>query len=364
MITKNTMARTINIALIISSIFLEVKETTSTAAGQETLIGIQGKDFIMIGADSSTSGNGGISFTSNSMDKIHEIILPQKENNSKEQQGIMMATAGDIADCDYINSIVSSHAKIREFEYSLGSDVQYVFHGNNNNEVIDDNNLGLDASNIAHLARNEISYRLRSRSPLRVNLLIAGMVPYYSSKCKINDINNDIKEDETRKISNTSSLLSKRIYTQITKAIKDRVLPQKKYNDDDYDNPIIHKEKIKDTQLDTTITTKKYSKGNNKSYIILKPHLYWLDEYGSNQKNIPYSVHGHASNFALSILDQNYENNMGKDDVLALIKDCFRQLRTRYIINTAGGGSDDGDGNDRSICVKCIDKYGVTIYEI
>ena len=347
------MERIINLILISSLMLVQVKETSCTAAGQETLIGVEGKDFIMIGADSSTSGNGGISFTSNSMDKIHEIIIPEKDNNKKRQQAIIMAAAGDIADCDYINSIVSSHAKIREFEHSLGTDVHYVFHGND----IHDNN-GLDASNIAHLARNEISSRLRSRSPLKINLLIAGMA-FYSSKCNINDTDIDIvltEQDESRKTSATSSLLSKRIYAQIKTAMKDRVLPQQKYNIEN--NSIIHKEERNGKELDKT-----YSKGNNRSCAILKPQLYWLDEYGSNQKNMPYCVHGYASNFALSILDQNYKKNMAKDDVLALIKDCFHQLRTRYIINTAAGTNDD-DGSENSIYVKCVDKYGVTTHVI
>ena len=262
------------------------KQTSSTAAGQETLIGIKGKDFIMIGADSSMSGNGGISITSNSVDKIHEITT-----------SILLATAGDIADCDYINSVVSTHAKIREFE-GVGHDVQYVING-------EEQEFGLDVNNIAHLARNEISYRLRNL-PLRVNLLVAGMVPYYNTN----------KPSEP-------SLLSQRIHSQISKTIQ---LPP---------------------QTDKTTDNE-----TNNEVITLKPQLYWLDEYGSNQ-NIPYSVHGYASNFALSILDQNYHAKMNKEEVLALMKECFYQLRTRYIINT-----------ESRICVKCVDRFGVSTFEI
>ena len=41
-----------------------------SAAGQDTLIGIVGRDFVMMGADTSSSGGGGISLTSSDVDKI------------------------------------------------------------------------------------------------------------------------------------------------------------------------------------------------------------------------------------------------------------------------------------------------------
>ena len=52
----------------------------SSVAGQETLIGITGRNFIILGADSSRSSS--LSLTSNDVDKINIIIDPSNTSNS------------------------------------------------------------------------------------------------------------------------------------------------------------------------------------------------------------------------------------------------------------------------------------------
>jgi 20S proteasome subunit beta 4 len=74
--------------------------------------------------------------------------------------------------------------------------------------------------------------------------------------------------------------------------------------------------------------------------------LYWLDEYGSLQ-NIQYGAHGHGSNFILSILDQGYRPNLTLEEATSLLRDCFQQLRTRYVINSP-----------QPPCIKCVDARG------
>ena len=76
-----------------------------SAAGQDTLIGIVGRDFVMIGADTSSSGGGGIALTSSNIDKISVIhdgksILESDDwsRDSLEQQAIAVGFAGDAAD--------------------------------------------------------------------------------------------------------------------------------------------------------------------------------------------------------------------------------------------------------------------------
>ena len=83
-----------------------------SAAGQDTLIGIVGRDFIIMGADSSSSGGGGIALTSSNIDKLTVIhdgkgsIVYDDDNtsngyNSREsmkQQAVAVGFAGDTAD--------------------------------------------------------------------------------------------------------------------------------------------------------------------------------------------------------------------------------------------------------------------------
>ncbi|EEC49140.1 predicted protein, partial [Phaeodactylum tricornutum CCAP 1055/1] len=63
------------------------------------------------------------------------------------------------------------------------------------------------------------------------------------------------------------------------------------------------------------------------------PRLYWLDEYGSLQ-TVPYGAHGHGANFILSILDQGYRPDLDRQQAADLLRRCFAQLRTRYVINS------------------------------
>jgi 20S proteasome subunit beta 4 len=74
--------------------------------------------------------------------------------------------------------------------------------------------------------------------------------------------------------------------------------------------------------------------------------LYWLDEYGSLQ-NIQYGAHGHGSNFILSVLDQGYRPNLTLEEATKPFRDCFQQLRTRYVINSP-----------QPSCIKCVDARG------
>ncbi|KAL7506859.1 hypothetical protein ACHAWX_000673 [Stephanocyclus meneghinianus] len=91
-----------------------------SAAGQDTLIAIVGRDYVMMGADSSSSGGGGIALTSSEIDKlavIHdggcramgfgdhsyveessEMLYDAHRRKSFEQQAIVVGVAGDAAD--------------------------------------------------------------------------------------------------------------------------------------------------------------------------------------------------------------------------------------------------------------------------
>ncbi|EED92273.1 predicted protein, partial [Thalassiosira pseudonana CCMP1335] len=79
----------------------------------------------------------------------------------------------------------------------------------------------------------------------------------------------------------------------------------------------------------------------------LMPRLYWLDQYGSIQ-NLKYGAHGFGSNFALSVLDQRFRSNLSRKEAMELIRECFEQLRQRYVINSP-----------QPPRIKCIDAFGV-----
>ena len=89
---------------------LRVVWAQQSSAGQDTLIGIVGRDFVMMGADSSTSSGGGIALTSSNIDKVAVIhdgnaCLTAKDSawfdfsrESMEQQAVAAGFAGDVGD--------------------------------------------------------------------------------------------------------------------------------------------------------------------------------------------------------------------------------------------------------------------------
>ena len=303
------------ISLIAAAIWCPVA-VTSSAAGQETLIGVVGRDFIMLGADSSTSSS--VALTSSNVDKIRVLSDPfptgrahrydeEMLAESWTQQTIAAAAAGESANCDRLLEMLAAHCTLREYETGVGCDVETVYDGSAVGSGRDDNRVewggnsidasapsGLDAEAVAHLARSVISQSLRSRDRFSVCLLIAGMV----------------KTDDEKADIDTSH--SGRLRRQVEAA----------------------------TSTVTDIGTRVEDVPSNKKEAIamsrrqhLVPKMFWLDEYGSIQQ-LQYGAHGYASNFALSILDRGYRPNMSRKEATDLIENCFEQLRTRYIINS------------------------------
>ena len=294
---------------------IQPDQCSSTAAGQETLLGIRGQDFVVIGADSSISSN--IALTASNFDKIMVLVDPfpaaggggdrtipkDQIYNHNRQQTILAAAAGDPADADRLLSLLRAHCAIREFENGVGCDVEFLTlqhkrHGNNNDD--DDQkfvthkmvshypgkyNMGLDAEMVAHVAKGEISSALRSRAQMKVCLLIAGL-------CRIS----------------------------------------KNKNQHESSNAMIQRQ---------------HHEGQEQK--LLEPRLLWIDEYGSLQ-SIRYGAHGFGANFALSILDRGYRSDMTREEAVELVRDCFRQLRVRYVINSP-----------QPPCIKCVDADGCSL---
>ena len=273
---------------------------TIVSSGQETLIGLAGKDFVILGADSSVSQSS-IALTASNLDKI--AILPNR---------LAAAVVGDVSDTDRMVGTLSTQCALREWERSVGSDVNHLDiwgadvvstgggvvvdrtaeegEGTQNDENSQQGPilrttrhrcLGLSVDELAHLASYEIAKNLRTRNRMNVQILVAGVM----------------KEGEEG---------------------NDR--------DDHNDKP--------DAAVDAGIP---------RAGTRVSPRLFWIDPYGSMRK-VRFGAHGYGSNFCLSILDEGYRPDMTKDEAIALVQSCFEQLRVRYVINSP-----------QPPCIKCLD---------
>ena len=301
----------------------------------------------MMGADTSSSGGGGISLTSSDIDKLAVIhdgggdtavnhalyhddndmnidCISKRRRRSLEQQAIVVGFAGDAADADRMAGTLKIHTQVREYEAGIGNDIVCTFDGESTsqskNEALGSiSPAGLDAESIAYFARKEIATRMRSRQPLQVCLLVGGMVRCASSGT-----------------SSGASSFSDRVQKQISAASSAYKLSSesntddKKQDDDDVINDSRDSSSVKRAQPS-----------------LLSPKLFWLDQYGSLQ-NLSYGCHGFGSNFALSVLDQRYQKGMSRSEAEELIMECFEQLRQRYLINSP-----------QPPRIKCIDAFGV-----
>ena len=305
-------------------------DTESSAAGTETLLGIVGRDFVILGADSSVSQS--IVVTASRVDKIAVLVDPQNmnannNNQQHQQQCIVAAAAGDAADTDRLVGLLAASATMAEYEASVGCDVRFIdCHDNDDSDeaesstTISSNHMtppGMTVEQVARLARSQISSRLRSSTPLRVCLLVAGLQQVPERMLPSSILVPSIL---------LPSYASEQVQHQVRVAATGQMGPASESS----------------TPLMTT--TKPTTRDTR-----LEPRLYWLDEYGSIQ-SLLYGAHGHGSNFALSILDQGYRPDLTRDQAVALMRDCFAQLRTRYVINAP-----------QPPCIKCVDSSGCRV---
>eukprot|EP00984_Skeletonema_dohrnii_P007966 scaffold2934_cov114-Skeletonema_dohrnii-CCMP3373.AAC.11 len=333
--------------LLLLLLFYRNVSAQQSAAGQDTVIGIVGRDFVMMGADTSSSGGGGISLTSSNIDKLAVIhdggggddalnnILHSDNHRSSdclsnkrsvEQQAIVVGFAGDAADADVMAGTLKIHTQVREYEAGIGNDVVCTFDGESSSSAKLLNvalgsvsPAGLDAESIAYFARKEIATRMRSRQPLQLCLLVGGMVRCASSG----------------NYSGASSF-SDRVQKQVSAASSAYRLSSKSDADDETQNQRIINDSGESTSADKRAQP-----------TFLSPKLFWLDQYGSLQ-NLSYGCHGFGSNFALSVLDQRYQKGLSRQEAEELIMECFEQLRQRYLINSP-----------QPPRIKCIDAFGV-----
>jgi len=229
--------------------------------------------------------------------------------------------------------VLTAYGTIEEFKNGgLGSDVRWVSAADNM-PCLDDGG-GLDVRAMSYFARRCIWERLRSRSPYKVCLLIAGMmwVDDYenvddSSDCDLYD----------NKIVTTpivdEAFASEKVQSQVRQAVR-------KVNKNMVTNIVDEKNPGKSGHITPSNVL-------DRGLGLYQPFLYWLDEYGSIQK-IQYGAHGHGANFLLSVLDQSYKPNLTRAEAVQLMEKCFQELRSRYVINSP-----------EAPCIKCVDTNGV-----
>ena len=375
------------VVVIVVSTNDHVVQSQQSVAGQDTLIGIVGRGFVMMGADSSSSGGGGIALTSMNVDKIAVIhdgwtggrksrilsgYLKNKEGDgdgapmstttidddegghddydrgegpdnddyyhfnqkSLEQQAIAVGFAGDAADADRLIGLLKTHVQVREYEAGIGNDVKCVFDGRSSEKASSPMPAavaamaGMDAEAIANLSRNEIAGRLRSRQPLQVCLLVGGMV-----RCSFSG-----HDDGTSHVNTKTNAMGR-----VQKQISYKLISNNDVTDQSERVSCI----VGDDSDELSVSQSPTGDYLTISNPFLMPKLFWLDQYGSLQ-NMPYAAHGFGSNFAYSILDQRYREGMTRQEASDLIHECFDQLRQRYVINSP-----------KPPRIKCIDDHGV-----
>jgi 20S proteasome alpha/beta subunit len=318
-----TLLQSVVFTLFISILYLPSFVRSSSAAGQETLIGLIGKDFIVLGADSSLSSS--ITLTSSNIDKIKLVSnpFPNIASNEKhhrindyggQQHIIAVAYAGESADCERLISNLSIHASQMEYESGIGCDVHHLFHNSRDKQIVSPM-AGIDAEAVAHFARDQIAKSLRTKDRMSACVLIGGMVPSYGERSSSYEV----------------ASFTDRIQAQIQAATA----------------PFVPSANAKGSTTEPESRKELKDELDGMKY---EPKLFWLDEYGSLQ-NIKYASHGLGSNFVLSILDRNYQKDLSRDDAVQLIRDCFEQLRMRYVINSP-----------EAPCIKCIDCNGCKQY--
>ena len=60
--------------------------------------------------------------------------------------------------------------------------------------------------------------------------------------------------------------------------------------------------------------------------------LYWMDYLGCLQQ-VNKGAQGYAAYFVNSVLDNHFKHNMTEEEGLEAMRQCVKELRTRFIIN-------------------------------
>jgi 20S proteasome alpha/beta subunit len=286
----------------------------------ETLIGIQGKDFVLLAADRSM-GSGGAVLTSQEFDKIQP--FPAAASSTAAVAGM----GDNPADIDHVLQ-----------KLQVGSRLAAISSSNQRNTMVFDCSAGqhMDTLSqqqpqlsagwtiecIAEALRYEVYNRLRSDSPMQgCAFLIAGML-----RQQRQHFNDDHQRDSSPN-------------TDITNVHQQIQIASKEFRNVVDDMDLVHHQ-ISSTSSED-ITEAGAAASNN-----LRPVLFWLDQYGALQK-VTYGAHGHAASLLWSVLDRGWRSNMTVEEAIELLDDCLQRLKERFLFNPS-----------QKFCIKCIDQNG------
>jgi 20S proteasome alpha/beta subunit len=359
---------------------------SSSAAGSETLIGIKGKDFVLLASSTGLSGNGGVAFTSTFIDKIH-IFQPSDDTTTTTTiiPTIAIAAVGNYADIDHLTrriraeydsfhyeslTFTSRAGSTRELEVvdchpnHLLSNKHYESTAEVDWDILTAEDTVLSVDQIVQMARNQIMTKLRSASPYHICTLIAGgrFTHHPNGGSDENNDNNNTATSTANLSSTTKIELAEHLQQQVRIAKLNRMFP----NNDNTDDTANQQQPtdggiVADLNTDDSSRTE-LVKEPPLAVAKYEPLLYWLDEYGSMIDDIPYGVHGYASDMIYSILDQKYHSSLSREQAQQLLDECIQQLQTRYMMNTQQQSSSSSLSSQRkSFCIKLIDQHGCTL---
>jgi 20S proteasome alpha/beta subunit len=223
----------------------------------------------------------------------------------------------------------------------------------------------LSVDNMAHMIRNQIMKKLRSATPYHVCTLIAGIRLRQKQQeqqqlsqrpQQINGVDDVDITDTMTSSEDTASTDGVTIgrKTELAERLQKQVRIATSSADD------IKKKHNSNCATDIADDHQPQYRPANTLY---EPILYWLDEYGSMIDNVPYGVHGYASDMLYSILDQKYHAALSREEAIQLLNECIQQLQTRYMMNTQhrpSSSSSSSNIRNSSFCIKLIDQYGCT----
>jgi 20S proteasome alpha/beta subunit len=313
--------------------------------GLETLIGITGRDFVLLAADA--TNRQGVTVTSRHLDKIAVVQGAAAENRAVAA----VAVAGDAADANQLVGRLQAECNVAAYEAAEDDydDTSLYDSPRHHHPLYVDcskdasTNLqsgrqlqgrrgatsALNVECIAQLARHWIWRGLRRQPQYRNCLLVAGMMMMTETAATT-------QGTSTNNNNHRSSYAARSIQQQVQTAVST-------VSDYDHDGLAVTTDEGCKEQEEEHETVGAGGKG----LLQQQPALFWIDEYGALQK-VPYGVHGVADALLWSVLDRGYRDDMTLQEALELLDDCLAQLRERYLINSA----------HTAFCIKCIDASG------
>lgn len=279
--------------------FLCLSIRLSHAGYSETLIGIQGKDFILLASDG-TVGGGGAVLTTQQLDKIRIF-----------RNGIGIAGMGDPADVDFLMRTLQQKHSIDQptSHHDRLLTVYDCATGQTRSNTRTNRRSDWTVECMAEALRYEIYEKLRTRNPMQETaFLIAGM----------------LLNRGTTTTRRTPDILH----------VKDQIRVASKAFQQMPDSSSMDDTSTKDDASLSTTSSK-------------QPALFWLDQYGSLQQ-VAYGAHGSASTLLWSVLDRGWHENMTLEQAQQLLDDCIQSLNQRFLFNNPKA----------AFVVKCIDENG------